>query len=296
MIRAYPVLLLAAGMAGSAAAGPISFNAALTLSSNEFVVREQGVWDQSGHDPGGGSRDRLATGVDSVLGYGVDEDLSVFAVLPYRRIRLDVTTGAERRRRQATGVGDLRLFGRYVLVRRNWTARAFRLSAFAGGEIPTGEDDRRDRFGRLPADVQPGSGSWDGFGGLTATYQTLDFEIDAQLAYRANTEANDFTFGDVVRADASAQYRLWPRSFKGGIPGFLYAVLEANLIHARRNRSGGHDDANSGGATLFLAPGLQYVTKRWIFEAAAQFPAIQNLNGTALEKDFVARAGFRVNF
>ena len=45
-----------------------------------------------------------------------------------------------------------------------------------------------------------------------------------------------------------------------------------------------------------LVPGLQYVTKRWIVEAAVQLPIVQYLNGTALENDHIVRAGFRFNF
>jgi len=47
---------------------------------------------------------------------------------------------------------------------------------------------------------------------------------------------------------------------------------------------------------LFAAPGLQYVTRRWIAEAIVQIPVFQDLNGTALKDSFTARAGFRVNF
>ena len=144
--------------------------------------------------------------------------------------------------------------------------------------------------------MQPGSGSWDPFAGIVATYQVLKFQLDAQASYKINTEANGFAFGDVTRFDASLQYRLWPRTLGGGVPGFLYGLLEANLIHSDNNESGGVEDGNSGGTTLFLVPGLQYVTKRWIVEGAVQLPVLQNLNGTALEKDFVARAGFRFNF
>ena len=61
-------------------------------------------------------------------------------------------------------------------------------------------------------------------------------------------------------------------------------MIEANLIYRDNNRSAGIADANSGGTTLFLLPGLQYVTKRWIVESGAQIPVIQDLNGTALEK------------
>ena len=144
--------------------------------------------------------------------------------------------------------------------------------------------------------MQPGSGSWDPFAGIVATYQVLEFQLDTQASYRINTEANGFEFGDVARFDASLQYRLWPRTLGAGVPGFLYGLLEANLIHSDNNESAGVEDGNSGGTTLFLVPGLQYVTKRWIVEGAVQLPVFQNLNGTALEKDFVARAGFRFNF
>ncbi len=281
------------GPADGAFAGPITFNSALTLSTGEFVVREQIVFDRATDDPSGAGREREVIEIDSVLGYGVDEKFSLFAVLPYVDKKLE-TPGAATR--EAASIGDLRLFGRYTVVRRNWTARTFRASIFAGIETPTGDDDERDALGRLPASVQPGSGSWDPFGGVVVTYQTLDFQIDGQIAYQANTEANGFEFGDVVRADASFQYRLWPREIAGGVPGFLYGVVEATLIHKAKNENGGVEDINSGGTTLFLAPGLQYVTRRWIVEAAVQLPVLQDLNGTALEKDYVARAGFRFNF
>lgn len=277
-------------------AGPVSFNSALTLSSGEFVLRELGVYRRSSDDPGTADRDLRAVGLVSVLGYGIDADLSVFAVLPYFDKRLKVTSGGQRLTRSSSGLGDASLFGRYVLWRENWRGSAFRLSAFGGIETPTGEDNETDGVGRLPAAVQPGSGSWDPFAGLVATYQTLDFQVDGQLAYKANTEANDFEFGDILRADASLQYRLWPRTLSGGVPGFLYGVIEANLIHRGNNRVAGASDPNSGGFTLRLVPGLQYVTRRWVAEAVVEVPVAQNLNGTALENDYVLRAGFRVNF
>lgn len=276
--------------------GPITFNSAIVLAEGEFVVREQFVFNRSSEDPSGADRERESVGVISVLGYAVDRDFMLFGVLPYVENRLERTTDGERRARSARGVGDLRLFGRYTVLRKNWPGSTFRISPFAGVEAPTGEDDKSDAFGRQPASVQLGSGSWDPFGGLVLTYQTLDFQMDAAVGYQANTEANDFEFGDVARADASLQYRLWPRELEGGVPGFLYGVIETNLIHKDKNRIAGVDNPNSGGTTLFLVPGIQYVTKRWVFEAAVQLPVVQDLNGTALENDFIVRAGFRFNF
>ena len=134
------------------------------------------------------------------------------------------------------------------------------------------------------------------FAGVVLTYQTLDYQIDGQISYQARNEANDFEAGDVVRLDASLQYRLLPRTLPEGLPNFLYGVIEANLIQQGKDRVSGNSNRNSGGTRLFLTPGLQYVTKRWIAEAAVQIPVSQNLNGTALENDYIARIGVRFNF
>jgi len=52
---------------------------------------------------------------------------------------------------------------------------------------------------------------------------------------------------------------------------------------------------NSGGSLLFLSPGIQFATKRYILEASIQLPVIQDLNGNQVETDFVFTAGFRIN-
>ena len=174
--------------------------------------------------------------------------------------------------------------------------RTFRVAPFIGVELPTGESRDSDGLGTLPATLQLGSGSWDPFGGVVLTYQTLDYQIDAQASYKINTAANNFEFGDETRLDASLQYRLWPRELGEGVPGFVYGVLEGNLIYQSKNETAGIKDLHSGGISFFLSPGIQYVTKRWILEGIVQIPLMQDLNGTALEDDFTVRAGFRVNF
>lgn len=296
-IAAWIILALTLSLvADTAVAAPLTSNTALPVGTGEFVLREQAVFDQSGDDPGGMDRDREALAFVTALGYGITPNLAVFGVVPYVDKRLELTSGTQQFARSARGIGDVSLFGRYTILQRDWPQRTFRIAPFAGIELPTGDDDEADSFGRLPPAVQLGSGSFDPFAGIVATYQTLDFQIDVQGAYRANTKANDFAFGDVMRLDLSFQYRLWPRALTGGVPGFLYGVVEANLIHQSRNEAAGIADQNSGGTSWFLVPGLQYVTKRWILEAGVQLPISQDLNGTALEKDFIVRAGFRVNF
>jgi len=289
--------LSAIGAASAAVAAPQTFNTALPVAEGQFVWREQILYREMGGDPTAAGRDVTVLGGISVLGFGVAGDLALFGMLPVLDKELKLTTpGGERVTRDASGVADARLFARYTVYKHDAPGRTLRVAPFFGVEAPTGDDNDRDRFGGLPAPLQLGSGSWDPFSGVVATYQTLDYQIDAQAGYKVNTEANGFEFGDELNVDASFQYRLLPRALGAGAPGFLYGVLEANFLYTDKNEIAGVDDTNSGGASFMLSPGLQYVTRKWIVEAIVQVPVAQNLNGTALEDDFTVRAGFRINF
>jgi len=294
------VAMLLIGLAVAASpvrAAPQTFNTALPVARGEFVFREQFVYRSMGNDPGATNREVSVRGAVSVLGYGITPELAVFGALPLLDKELKLTPpGGPRASRDTTGIGDARLFGRYTVFRDDAPGRTFRVAPFLGIELPTGDDNDRDGSGTLPPALQLGSGSWDPFGGLVASYQALDVTFDAQASYQINTEANGFRFGNLARFDASVQYRLWPRELGSGTPGFLYGVLEGNLIHQERNEIAGVADRNSGGVSAFLSPGLQYATRRWIAEAIVQVPVVQNLRGSALEDDFIVRAGFRVNF
>ncbi len=282
--------------AGSTWGAPVTFNTALPVGGGEFVARGMVVVSQSGEDPGTADRDHSATSLVTVLGYGVTHKLALFGVLPYVDKRLDLTVSGKRISRTASGLGDASVFARYTLVQRDKHGRTFRVAPFAGVKAPTGDDDIGDRFGRLPPAAQPGSGAWDLFGGVVATYQTFALQADGQVSYRVRNKANGVDPGNELRLDGSLQYRLWPRQLGDGVPSFLYGVLEANFARRDRNEVNGSDDANSGGTTLHLSPGLQYVTRRWIVEGVVQLPVVQNLHGNALENDYVMRAGFRFNF
>ena len=281
---------------GAAWSAPITFNTALPVHEGGYVLREQFMYMKIADDPTPAQRDMRVSGVMSVLGYGVTSDFALFGMLPWFNKRLDMTMGGQALTRHQSDVGDFTLLGRYTAYQHDAPGRTLRIAPFLGVKMPTGEDNARDGFGRLPPPVQPGSGSWDVLGGAVLTYQTLDFQIDSQLSYKANREANGFQAGNVAELDGSLQYRLWPGSLGSGIPAFLYGVLEANLIHSAKDDSGGIADPNSGGTALFLSPGLQYVTRKWIVEVGVQIPVSQQFNGTALKNNYVLSTGVRINF
>lgn len=290
-------LILASLMAGEAFAAPITFNTALPVAKDEWIWREKAVVRERDDDTDIPGREVDVNALASVFGYGINERLTLFGALPYfERKQLTLTTPAGRIRRETDGIGDVTAFVRYTAYRWDGAGETFRVAPFAGVIAPTGDDDERDRFGRLPRPLQTGTGAWGGLGGVVTTYQTLRWQVDGQIAHERRGSHEGFQAGEQTRLDLSFQYRLLPRELGGGVPGFLYGVLESNWVHAGRDEIDGVNAIDSGGTQWFLTPGLQYVTRRWVLEAAVQLPVEQNMNGNALRDDYIVHAGFRINF
>jgi hypothetical protein len=191
----------------------------------------------------------------------------------------------------------MELFVKQRIWRRDELAATSRIALLVGTKLPTGEDDESDGLGRLPVDVQLGTGSVDPFFGVVATRQTQSYEVTGNLVYHFRTEANDFQFGDELHHNLGAWFRLWPRELpEMGTPSYFNLVLEANGLWFQRNQDQGDRVRNSGGYLLQASPGFQYVTRQMIAEISFQYPIIQALNGEQLEKDWELAASLRWAF
>jgi hypothetical protein len=277
-------------------AAPITFNTALPVASQEGILRGQYVLVRATGDPTPLGRSITVQATPVALAYGVTPRLALFGIVPYIDKSLELNTPAGRIERSASGIGDLLFLGRYTAYALDRLGSTIRLAPFVGLKLPTGKDDVSDGLGRLPRPLQPGSGSWDGFGGVVFTWQTLGWEFDADAGYRKNTASDGFRFGDQAFTDASFQYRVWPRLLEAGVPAYVFAVAESNLIISGRDRVGGVPDLDSGGTRWNVGLGLQYVTERFVIEGIYQVPAVQRLNGNAVEADNLLRVGIRWNF
>jgi len=285
-------LILSLACSQSTFAAPLTFNTALPVSQGEIIFREQFVLIQSDDDIDLG-RDRTEMNLVSTFVYGITPDLAIFGSFPLTHRTLDMGMGKSR---SSTGLADSRVLIRYIMYKEDFFGGSFRIAPFAGLKLPTGTDAAKDSLGQLPRPVQNGSGSVDMFGGVVATYATLNWEVDAQLSYQNNSEKNSFKAGDVLRADVSYQHRLFPAVNSSGENYRFNGVLEANFINKENNKITSMSDPNTGGTTLFIVPGLQYITEEYIVEISLQIPVSQNLNGMALENDYILRTGFRINF
>ncbi|MBU6401941.1 MAG: transporter [Verrucomicrobia bacterium] len=283
-------LFLAATLACvSASAAPINTDTALPVRKGELLWREQ-VRFLKAEDA---TRDLEVIAAPSVLVYGFTEKFALIGITPY----LDNSFKAGGVERGDHGLGDVTLLGRYQVFQLDRPGETFRAQLLGGLKFPTGRDDESESLGRLPQPLQLGSGSYDPLVGGVFTWQQLRWQVDFDVVYKINTEANDFRFGNTLAHDAAFEYRLLPRQLpERGVPRFVYGVLELNGVWAERSKLSGHDIGASGGYTLFVSPGLQYVTKRWVAEVSVQLPVVQELNGGQLKTDFILAAGFRIQF
>ena len=181
-----------------AQAAAITSSTALPIGRGQFIVREQLLSQQAT-----ASSDRLRqNSVISTLVYGLSANWATFVNLPWSERRLDTLNGEVSNR----GFGDASVFARYTAYQKNQLGKTLRIAPFFGLEAPTGSHSKRDATGALPPGLQNGSGEWDVFAGLVATYGTVNWTADIQLRYQHNRPSDEFEFGDVLRLDGSLQY------------------------------------------------------------------------------------------
>ena len=148
LYRLGPAVL--ATWAGVASAAPLTFNTALPISQDEWILREQFVYMKSADDPTPMSRHMEVSGLMTMLGYGVTRNFALFGVLPYADKRLSMNMGSQDIHRSQAGFGDAMFMGRYTAYEDNASGHTFRIAPFLGVKAPTGSDHASDHLGRLP--------------------------------------------------------------------------------------------------------------------------------------------------
>ena len=126
------------------------------------------------------------------------------------------------------------------------------------------------------------------------SYLSTQVTFDTSLSYTYRTKEDDYKIGDLILHGAALAYR-FTENVKD-LPAFS-AFLEMNVRHLFRNREDGETVHNSGGTTLFLAPGLRVgFTEQASFSLAVQLPVFQNLHDEQQETLFKIMAAFTLLF
>lgn len=255
----------------------INTNNALPVAKQHVVVRTQARYEFADNDPSGAGRRLHRLQFPTVLVYGATAKTALFGMTPlvYRDL-----SGSK-----AGGIGDLTFLARQEIAKKDWLLKTWRLALLGGLEIPSGDDQFSSHSIDFPL-------------GLVTSLQTHRFEIDADVRYKINTEGSGTNHGDNLFYNLAYQHRIAPwRLPEAGIPNQLNLVLEMNGQWTQKDEAvGGAVNANSGGHTILLSPGIQYVMKRVILETSLQYPILQDLHGSQLKTTFAVNGGMRIQF
>jgi len=222
------------------------------------------------------------------------------------------------RRGNSAGFGDVTMLGQYRFHNNAQTGTS--AAVLFGFKAPTGSTNQRDAFGNLfEAELQPGSGCWDGLFVAAFTKRTGRWSFDVSGLYylitngSQNTNLGDrFLFGAAVSyrlvgASGSSkevelhEYCMQPRnqlqehclyhanhdhSDMMKTPYTLDLVLELNGEWHDKQRIAGIPDPNSGGTTVYLSPGVRVGFDRFSGFVSVGVPIINEHNGVQSKPDF----------
>jgi hypothetical protein len=184
------------------------------------------------------------------------------------------------------GLGDVRFFAKYLWLQIDRRQETFRVASKAGISFPTGNANKTPALG---------SGSTDYFFSTVAGWIRKRIGVYLESIYELNTSHSSIDYGNSFSYNLALGYRLLPAVYETYPSPQLNVYLEVNGTTAARNRINAVSNDNSGGTTIFLAPGLQYLTgRRWLFEGSLQIPVLNRPNGVQLATDWTASLGTRI--
>ncbi len=243
----------------------------------------------------------------AMLMYAPSDDLTLMAMLPYKRLAMDhITRTGIKFRTVSEGIGDLELSGLYTFFRREFDRH--RLILTAGLSVPTGSIDEKDFLAnpglgklKLPYPMQLGSGTVDLLPGITYLGQLEDWAwtVEASGTIRLGRNNNSYTLGDRLHVSGSGNWRatdwLSPSvrldgQIWGNIDGADPDLNPALVPTADPNRRGGARADVLFGLDFYISEGILQGNR---FAIQGGLPIYQNLDGPQLETDWQLSVGWQ---
>jgi len=168
------------------------------------------------------------------------------------------------------------------------------LTLGAGAKLPIGNSTLRSDGILVPADMQPGTGSWDGvlWGYFSKGFvPALPLNVFLNVSYRLNGTNNRFgdsfqqgyTFGNELFVNLGAGYRT---------DTFFDFTLMLRFRNTTPDKFDGGQLPNTGGNWLYLVPGVNgKISDHFTARLSGQIPLYRDLTGTQLTTTYSASIG-----
>ena len=174
----------------------------------------------------------------------------------------------------------------------------FELTLGAGVKLPFGNSTLRADGILIPADMQPGTGSWDGilWGYASNGFMpAIPLNLFLNVSYRINGTNNRFgenfqqgyIFGNELFMNLGAGYRT---------DTFFDFTMMFRFRNTNADQFDGGKLPNTGGTWLYLVPGVNgKISNHFTARLSGQIPLYRNLTGTQLTTTYTASLGLFYN-
>ena len=243
-------------------------------------------------------------------GYEFSSRFRTILSLPYVRNTMDMTSslGAllgwqDMTMAPTSGVGDATLLGLYRLTGSEDREPAGSVFVGLGVKAPTGSSDERYANGRLVHfHMQPGTGSWDPLLVVQYTKQVDHFTLQTDASYQYTTSNKEgYEAGDTTAIGLAGRYDV--SKMFGISAGLTYIHTDkasdrnGKYYDPATNNNLMDDPANTGGDSLWFAPGLQVIPMASLaLEARVKVPLWERVNGIQLVTSSIVSAGISYRF
>jgi hypothetical protein len=229
-------------------------------------------------------RSRVSQNILFRVQYGISKRWSVALSIPY--VYRSENTGSSIEgfsKISSSGIGDLLVQTNFTIIEKGKN----QLLLSAGLKMPTGSNDETNDLGiPLPADLQPGTGSWDGI--VAALYQMNNiwggnFQFNASATARFNGKGTRFDgrqsyhFGNAYSVIIGLNYEVFLKK--------SYLVPSLNIGYRRTmiDITNNSLTPSTGGDWVSLIPGLGYYFNDGIMVlVSSSIPVFRYLEGTQL--------------
>lgn len=219
------------------------------------------------------------------VSYGLTPKLTVSGLGSYiikqRKATNRITTG---------GPGDGVVMLKYNL-HRNTISSQYDLAVGAGLKLPVGKKNLSIEQAQLQADMQPGTGSFDGlvwayFSKTFLPSSTINLYTSTSFRYNGTSEQYNnssisYKFGNTLISDLGISNK---------ITSLLQYTGQVRFRYSAKDRLDGSLVENTGGYWLSLVPGLNLnLSESIVLRFNSRIPLFQNLNGTQSTTKFASR-------
>lgn len=234
------------------------------------------------------SRKRIAESFLLQLNYGLNSKISISTLFSFvRQERIISNHTGTKRSTETSGIGDMLVMIKYNILSFNPIEKDELIAGF-GVKLPTGNSRLKSEGILLPADLQPGTGSYDFLFNIYGSKKyifSLPVHSYVNLSYKLNGENS--RFGDDENYKFGNEF-ISSLGFIFELSDILTLTLEGKYRNTSRDEYLAQRLENTSGDWFYIKPAFNvFINSSLLVKFSSELPLFRNLDGTQLTTSYL---------